>query len=148
MSKPQFEVEGWDDLVTAFMKLPAVAKQELEAAAVAGANLVLTEARSNLVKNKSFDSTDLYSSLHIQHEKLKPNDESVEKSVTWGSDVEDYAAAVELGHQVRNRKGGPYIGVSKARPFLRPAADKHRRKVMKMLTDAMNSALERWGENE
>jgi hypothetical protein len=56
----------------------------------------------------------------------------------------NYGHAVELGHDLANRKRGVRV---KARPYLRPAADQSKEQVITIVTAAMNAALEEFGRN-
>jgi len=148
MAKNKIKIEGLDETIKAFARLPYEARKSIEPAVRDGAAIVLNSARGKLEEHGSVISGKLKASLHVTLEKFPSSEMKVEDSVTWGDDVSVYASKVELGHQVRNRKGGPYIGVARAHPFLRPAADENREKVLRMMLDAMNNALDGFGDKK
>lgn len=54
-----------------------------------------------------------------------------------------YVAHVELGHKIK--RDGKTIATVPQTPFMRPAADRSKRDVRKIIKDAMNETLKKYG---
>ena len=134
-------IDGLDKLTKDLEKFAKEAVPPLGRVAHHGAESIRIRAKAK-VNNVSGD---LARSLRVKDSKLSSNKLYVGSYVTWGDDVRDYAAPLELGHNVKNVKDGPVIGHVKARPFLRPAADESKRNIKKWMIEAINKQIEKLG---
>jgi len=137
----EIKLEGLDELIEAFAKLPDKAAEMIKPAVEQAGNLVLEKAKQKV----SVGTGNLRDSLRLKKGRLKPGRAGIIHNITWGSDVRGYAAPLELGHSIRFKKGGPTLGKVEARPYLRPAADESKEQVLDIITNAMNKAIEEMG---
>jgi hypothetical protein len=137
------KVEGLDELIRAFAKLPDEAINTLKPAIKNDTKIILTKARANLVKHNKTGA--MSKSLKTNAPKrAKKYKYQIFASVYFAMEGR-HGVPLELGHSIRNRKNGPVYGHVSERPFLRPAADESRTQVISDVMDAMNSALDQWG---
>jgi hypothetical protein len=143
MSKARItRIDGLDDLVRDLERFTTKVMPELAKTSHASAEAMLTNARLR-IRNKSGD---LYRSLRTKDSALKQGRFFVSSFVTWGDDVREYAAPLELGHKIRNVKDGPVLGHVEQRPFLRPAADSQKRNIRKWMIETLNREIEKLGD--
>lgn len=155
------KIENVEDLVIAFNRLNSdKAVSYVVAASRASAEVILAKARANLVANGSTpagnpDNTgDLLRSLQIKQAKVRTAKWSrqfldtpiftVGPKYGKSANAANYGHAVELGHHLM--RGKKHVGESGAKPYLRPAADGSKEEVMALVTNAMNKALEEFGD--
>lgn len=139
-AKNQFYVEGLDELLRDVARFEAEALPAIVPAVKDAGDLLLGETRRELADVTTERSGDLRRSLYTKE--VVSEGASAISYLTWGDDVREYAAPLELGHALRRVKKGPEIGRAEAHPYLRPAADKNRKKVINIVRGGMNKALE------
>jgi HK97 gp10 family phage protein len=133
-----FEIIGLKELIKAFEQFGDIAVEELRKK-VDEAGEILLEATKAKVPVKSGKLRD---SLYLK----RPTSKKwvIANILTWGDDVRDYAAPLELGHHLvfmghdTDRRVPAY-------PFLRPAADESREKVFKIIIEGFDNSLEKLG---
>ena len=110
----------------------------------AGAEMVLKDAKMRVDK----DTKTLVGEIEVKRGKFKDGDWVVEAQGT-GNYTKYYAIFVELGHYssvwgtyLRPKGGGSLKGISPVhipkRPYLRPALNKNKRKIMQSFTNALD----------
>jgi len=139
--KASVKIEGLDELVKAFANFGGEAMESIAPAINEAGELVLARTKE-LVPEKSGQ---LKRSLYLKIYTPSKTAYKLYNIVTWGDDVRDYAMPLELGHNVKFGKDAPIVGRAPARPFMRPAADKSKREVVEIVTDAMNEAIDKIG---
>lgn len=135
-------IDGLDRLVKDMERFGKEAMPELQKTAHMAAEKILIDARSR-INNKTGK---LYRSLRVVDRPLVGDKFVVSSHVTWGDDVRDYAAPLELGHKIRNVKNGPILGQVKQHPFLRPAADANKRDYKNSMVEAINREIAKLGD--
>lgn len=133
------KIEGLDELINALATFGDDAKREIAPTVDSVSVDVLTSVKSK-VNNKTGQ---LSNSLHIKKEKSKSKYRLV-NYVTWGDDVREYAAALELGHHL------VFFGkdtTKRVQPhsFMRAGADAVADAVVKKMVVAMDDALNKLG---
>jgi HK97 gp10 family phage protein len=138
-SKANFEIIGLKELIKAFEEFGDIAIPEVRKKVDEAGELLLAKAREKVHVRYG----KLKSSLHLK----KPTSSKyvIENILTWGDDVRDYGAPLELGHNVKFGKNAPVVGYSRPRPFLRPAADESKRQVFKIITEGFDNAFKKFG---
>lgn len=132
-------LEGLDELIADFMKIGETAMPKLNTAVTDAGNVVLEKAKSKV----SVRTGKLRESLKLKKGVTKGY--KAYTTVTWGNDVREYAAPLELGHAIKFQKDGKVMGHVAPRPFLRPAADESEQQVTDVIVDGINKALEEMG---
>lgn len=140
MARTNFEIIGLNELIKAFAALGDDAMPYLVDATNAAGEIILQRTK----EKAPVGTGALRDSLKLKRATLKPGKYVVTGQITFDKDVA-YGVPVELGHGVRNKKGGPLLGAAKAHPFMRPAADESKQEVIDLITNAMNKALENMG---
>ena len=135
-------VEGLAELMKAFAKLPEDALEFVEKESYPPCEKIKHRARR-------------YLEPHIKTGKLfseglkitKPNKRRKYKYVVFSkvyfTSKTAYGVPLELGHNIV--KNGKVVGHVSAKPFLRPAADESKSDVINAMTQALNSALDKFG---
>jgi len=132
-------VDGLDELISAFMKLPDDALKYLQDAANDAGNVVLNKTKQNVPEGTG----QLKSKLKLgKAKKSSKYPYRVFSKVTFPNSVA-HGVPLELGHKLV--KNGNTYGAVSERPFLRPAADESGDDVTQRIADAMNKALENMG---
>jgi len=138
-SKNQTTVEGLDELISAFQKLGDEAIPYLLHGSDEAGGKVLQRAMSKV----SVDSGNVKQRLKVvKAKKSAKYPYRVFSKVTFSSEAA-YAVPLELGHRIVIE--GSNVGVSKERPFLRPAADESKDAVVNTIAASMNKALSEMG---
>lgn len=134
----EFKISGLEELLKAFKDLPDDAIKNLEPAADQAGDLLLTRAKQKV----PVESGKLKSSLCMK--KPTTGRFMVSRVITWGDDVREYAAPVELGHKLVlfGRSTDKRV---KERPFLRPAADESKNEVFKIMKQAIAKTIDEMG---
>jgi len=140
----EIKLEGLDELIEAFAKLPDEAAEMIKPAVEQAGKLVLEKAKEKV----PVDSGKLRDSLRLKKARQRPDSSGVIHYITWGPNVREYAAPLELGHAIRFKKGGPTHGRVAPRPYLRPAADESKEQVLDIVAKAMNRAIDEMGGRE
>lgn len=138
------EVDGLDELVDAFLKLGDEAMPKLKRAADAAGAVVLAKAKEKAPVNLGT----LQKSLRLKKKTWRKGQLVTYSSVTWGNDVREYAAPLELGHKFYFKDSSGRVirrGEVAPRPYLRPAADESKDQVFRIITGAMNEAIDAMG---
>lgn len=140
LARNNFRIEGLDELIRDLRKFPDEAKVKLQPKVNKGGDILLNKTREKVPKNTGA----LAESLYVKQNNRKKY--FIGNTLTWGDDVRDYAAAVELGHGLKmyGQDTGVYIH---EQPFLRPAADESADEVFKLLIDGMDEALSGLGDD-
>ncbi len=131
------KIVGLDELVKALDEFGGFAMPVLQKRSTQAADVVLQRARQKVPQK----SRALHNSLLVKEKPLERGKYRVLAYVTWGDDVREYAAPLELGHNVRFGKDAPVVGYAQPRPFLRPAADESKKDIKRAVIDAVNEAL-------
>jgi len=138
-SKNQTTIDGLDELIDAFMKLPEESLVFLKNASNSAGDIVLNKSK----QKAPVDTRNLQNSLKlVKAKKSSKYPYRVFSKVTLGKGSA-YAVPVELGHKLV--KNGNVVGAVNEKPFLRPAADESKNEVLSIVADAMNKALEQMG---
>jgi len=132
------KIEGLNELIEAFKKLGPDALKKIKPD-VKKSGEILLEA---IKKEVPVRTGKLRDSLHAKEP--RKTKETISATITWGDDVRDYAAPVELGHRLVYFGKKTWKSVE-AKPFLRPGADKSKKKVFDTLTDGMNRIMDDMG---
>jgi HK97 gp10 family phage protein len=138
------EIEGMEELINAFAALGDAAMPGLKKASDVAGAFVLERTKEKVPVRIAT----LKNSLYLKKRSWRKGQGVTFSTITWGDDVREYAAPVELGHKYKlTTKDGRVIssGEVPPRPFLRPAADESKEKVLSIITDAMNDAIDRMG---
>lgn len=129
--------EGLDDLMKDIAVFGTEATKLLVKDAEKAGNIVLNASKNNVSKYHKFSQAGtLRNSLKLKKSKTKLK---ATATVTWGNDVREYAAPLELGHAVKF--GDKVVGSAAPHPFLRPAADENEQKVKDVLVEGINEAV-------
>ena len=124
------KVDGLEELVKVFEKMPEVAQEALDSASKEAANVVLQSAK----RNCPVKSGKLRDSLDIKAEKTsKPTKRSYQvysKGVSQGG--VRYAFAVEAG-----------TSKAPAKPFLRPALDENKENIKKTISEKIIEEIDK-----
>jgi HK97 gp10 family phage protein len=133
------EVEGIEELMEAFAQLSEDAILKLSDPSVEAAKIVLEKAKS-----KTNDLTgELDKNLKITKPgRRKGRAYQVFAKVGFGEKAM-HGVPLELGHRIM--RDGKQIGTVKEKPFLRPAADETKGKVVEIMVNAMNKILDEMG---
>ena len=139
-SKSQTTVEGLDELIEAFMKLPDDALAYVKEGSISAAQTVCNRA-------KELVPVDTDKTRQLLYVKKPSKSAKAKYKVLSTIGAKKGAAALaplELGHKL------VYMGrrtdtVIAPRPFLRPAADQNKENVVSAIADSMNKALEQMG---
>ena len=153
------EIEGMDELIKEFNKFGETAMPYLLSATKYATRIVWDAARANVIKNKSVKSGVLLGSLKINEAKIsKHNRMIVTGTVGLGNETDyvsengkkgNYAVQVELGHVQRARLvggGSEFIGIVGEKPFMRPAADENKERVVNVIINGLNKAIGELGD--
>lgn len=133
------EIEGLDELITAFMKLPDEAMEYLKDASNVSGNMILEKAKQKVPVKSSL----LKSKLKLTKAKRSDNKPySINARITVGKGAA-YIVPLELGHKLV--RSGNTVGKVEERPFLRPAADESKQAVATIMTSAMDKAINEMG---
>jgi HK97 gp10 family phage protein len=133
-----FEIDGLKELVAAFEKLGPDALKQIKPDVKKAGNILLDAIKQEVPVRTG----KLKNSLHAK-EPRKSN-ETISTTITWGDDVRDYAAPVELGHRLVYFGKKTWKSVA-AKPFLRPGADKSKEKVFKTIGDGLSRTIDNMG---
>jgi HK97 gp10 family phage protein len=146
MAINSFEIEGLNELIKALEGFTDQAMPYVKDASNEGGAVVLEKAKE-LVPT---DTKNLKEHLVLRKvSTINPNKPIAFSRVTAKKGAA-YYIPLELGHNLvsRTRKilgQGATIGFVKARPFLRPAADISKNKVVDITVNALNKALDNIG---
>jgi HK97 gp10 family phage protein len=133
-----FEIEGLDKLIKDCARLGDDAMPYLKEAADNGGEYVLAKTKEKVPVRTG----ELKRKLKLSKMSVKKGKYKIYSSVTFGKGVA-YGVPLELGHKLVIK--GKTVGTVKEKPYLRPAADESKEKVIDVITKAMNKALEDWG---
>lgn len=138
------EVEGLDKLIRDFDKLGERAMPYLESAIRYSVGQIAADARANINDlndvHNGYPPGNLRRSLVYDMSKYKTgNPYTATGTVAIDGEKAPYGTAVELGHGYR--KGERNSRKTPPHPFLRPAADKNKARVAKIMVNAMERAL-------
>lgn len=138
-SKNQTIVEGLDDLISAFQRLGDEAIPYLMNGSNEAGGVVLRNAKLKV----PVDSGNAKLRLKvIKAKKSAKYPYRVFSKVTFSREAA-YAVPLELGHRII--VNGKNVGVTRERPFLRPAADESKEEVVRAIAASMNKALGEMG---
>jgi len=137
------EVEGLDRLIRDFDKLGDKAMPYLESAIRYSVGQIAADARAKINDlddiHNGYLPGNLRRSLVFDMGKYKvSNPYTATGTVMIDGDKAPYGTAVELGHGYRR---GDKSRLTPPHPFLRPAADKNKARVAKIMVNAMERAL-------
>ena len=136
------EIEGLDELITAFMKLPDDAMLYLEQASNVAGNVVLQKTKEKVPEKSGLLKSKL-KLIKARKSDKKPYALNARVTVSKGA---EHITPLELGHKlIRN---GRTYGKVEAKPFLRPAADESKSAVAEIMTSAMDGAIREMGGNK
>lgn len=138
------KVEGLDELLKACKNMPDKVVPYMETASLKGAKKVLARAKAKVLPHRKTGA--LLKSLKVNTPKRRntPKYKYNVFSRVYFTYKGRHGVPLELGHRiVRN---GKKIGTVKEKPFLRPAADESTEEVMTAITEALNKALEEFGD--
>jgi hypothetical protein len=145
------KVEGLDALMKAFEKLGDEAIKDVEEASITSAGVIKSRAVT-LAPGPTGRSSGKWAHApgNLKNKikatsprKSRKNKLKITASVSFGTGAA-YGVPVELGHKVL--RNGKVVGEAAEKPFLRPAADENRGTVEKNVIDAINRALDDWGD--
>ena len=138
------KTEGLDELVKAFYKLGSEAVPFMTKGINEAGEVVLAKARQKAPIGKmSGHSGTLKKGIERYKIKFVKNQPFSMSSLIGLSEDVQYGVSVELGHQII--RNGKSVGIAKAKPFLRPAADESREEVIKIMSNALDKALDELG---
>lgn len=137
-ARNDFRVEGLKELVKAFDDFPDIAREEMQTKVDEAGEFLLQKTKEKVPVR----SGALRDSLHLK----KPRSKKwvMVNILTWGNDVREYAAPVELGHRLVYFGKRTLRSVA-PRPFLRPAVDENREKIFDIITSGIDKALAKLG---
>lgn len=139
-SQSQTTVEGLDELIKAFQQLPDDALKYVKEGSISAAQKVCDRAKQLVPENTGATKRLLYVKKPTASAKAKYK---VLSTITAKKGAAALAP-LELGHRLVYF--GKQTGVNvEPRPFLRPAADESKEKVVSEMADSMNKALEQMG---
>lgn len=131
------EIEGLDELIAAFMKLPDEAMNDLTTSVNIAGNLVLQKAKDKVsVKSGELKRT-------LKFVKAKRSEKKPYKITGKITSKHFYMNFLELGHRIVRNKTA--YGKVEAKPFLRPAADESKQAVADIITESMNKSINEMG---
>lgn len=138
-------VEGLDELIKALNEFgPDVMPHIRQTVEVATQSITL-KAKEKAAQYTQYSQTGaLVASLRTKTTRLKKTDTKTLSYVTWGDDVRDFAAPLELGHDFVSNKG-KITGHAAPHPFLRPAADEKKEEYIDTIIGGMNHAMDLMG---
>jgi HK97 gp10 family phage protein len=142
-SNNYFTIENLDQLNKAVEKMKTNGFTEMQQAVDAASEDLLEKVKAK-VPHKWHSGEKLRNSLYTKRSTEKVG-EQVANIITWGDDVRDYAAPLELGHMLVAR--GTETGIPiMPRPFMRSAFDENSERIMDFITERMNKVLDEFGE--
>jgi HK97 gp10 family phage protein len=141
-SNNYFTVENLDQLKKAVDKLKADGMTVMQETVDSAAEDLLEKVR-NKVPNKWSKAGKLKSSLYT---KRSNEDGKIANIITWGDDVRNYAAPLELGHMQVAAYGHPTQNPIQPYPFMRSAFDENEDRIYDFIVDRMNKILDDFGE--
>lgn len=134
------KIEGLDELVKAFAELGEDAVQELREPTIKAAEIVKERAKTH-IHNRSGD---LAKSLKVSKpSKRSKNKYAVISQVQIGKGGR-HGIPLELGHRLVYFGHKTYTHIPE-KPFLRPAADESKEEVIGIITESMNTTIDRMG---
>ena len=136
-------IEGLDELIEAFMKLPEDAMKYVKAGSDKAGNVVLAKAQAKVpIKTRNLKGK-------LKLGKAKKSDKypyRVFSKVTAAKGAA-YMTPLELGHHLVFMGHDTDTDIA-PRPFLRPAADESKDEVVSIITESLNKALDEMGGNK
>ena len=142
----EVEIRGLNELIFAFSNLSDDIRKKVTPAVNEAGDLVLQRAKEKVSKyHKYSQAGTLKNSLYLKKAVYRKGALKASCTITWGDDVRKYAAPLELGHAIRNVKGGPILGRAEPHPFLRPAADESKKETADIITKAIDRTLQEMG---
>jgi FAD/FMN-containing dehydrogenase len=143
-SKNYFTVENLDQLGKAIDRMKAEGFTVIRES-VDKASKDLLQKVKDKVPHKWSKAGQLKNSLYT----IKSNEKTdgyIANIITWGDDVRDYAAPLELGHAQALAYGHPTDNYIQPNPFMRSAFDENADRIYDFIVDRMNKALETFGD--
>jgi len=136
-----FEIEGLKDFIKDLEGFTKDAEKEMVPFVDKSGDLLLSKTKQKV----NVDTGKLKNSLFLR--RLRPRNGVTRNILTWGDDVRDYAAPLELGHNLVlfGKRTLKHIA---ARPFMRPAADESKEKVFKTLIIGLNIIINKLGDKK
>ena len=134
-----FEIVGLDDIIRDLSNFGPEGQAEVKPYVDKAGDILLDKTREKV----SVDTEALKKSLFLK--RLRSKKGLIRNILTWGNDVRQYAAPLELGHGLVFM-GHPTLKFVKAKPYLRPAADESKEAVYKTIFDGINKALDKLGK--
>ena len=136
-------IEGLDELIEAFMKLPEDAMQYVKDGSNEAGNVVLAKAQAKV----PVKTGNLKGKLKLgKAKKSSKNPYQVFSKVTAGKGAA-YMTPLELGHHLVFMGHDTDTDIE-PRPFLRPAADESKDEVASIIAESLNKALDEMGGNK
>jgi hypothetical protein len=132
-------IDGLDDIIRDIDKFGEKAMSMIDPIVAEGGNILLQATKDKVHVGNYPGGGALEKSLNVKKQKSKQK--RIVYNITWGKDVQAYAAPLELGHGLVFM-GHPTNKRVPAYPYLRPAADENKEKIYKMLFAGLNKALE------
>jgi len=146
-SRNNFEVIGLEELAIALSNQESEIRAAAKIAMDKAGDLLLSATRKKLGAVTRRDTGKLSRSLRIKRDNSGSKNAVLSNALTWGDDVRDYAAPLELGHDLTawGRETGIPI---EPRPFLRPAADENKDEIFDIIEKHVDEALKKFGDNK
>jgi HK97 gp10 family phage protein len=133
-------IEGLDELIEAFMKLPEEALAYVREGSNSAAQAVCNKAKQLV----PIDTGDTQKLLYVRKATASKKAKYKVLSIIAAKKGAAAIGPLELGHKLVYF-GKPTDRHIEARPFLRPAADENKENVVSTIADSMNKALEQMG---
>ena len=143
-SKNYFTVENLDQLKKALDRMKSEGSTIIQEAVDKASDDLLDKVRSR-VPQKWSKAEQLKKSLYTRRSKEK-TEGYIASIITWGDDVRDHAAPLELGHAQAFAYGHPTDNYIQPHPFMRSAFDENADRIYDFIVDRMNKALETFGD--
>ena len=132
-------ITGLDEILRDIDKFGEKAMSMIDPIVAEGGDILLQAAKEKVRVGKYPGGGALKKSVNVKKQKTK--NKKIIYNITWGKDVQAYAAPLELGHGLVFM-GHPTNKRVLAYPYLRPAADENKEKIYKILFAGLNKALE------
>ncbi len=142
-ARNDFSIKGLNELMKAYKNLPKQMEESLRAATDKGGEILLNNTRQEAAPYNRYSKTGkLVKSLYIK--RAPHRNHTYTPVLTWGDDVREYAAPLELGHHLVFFGKDTPVRIP-AKPFLRPGADKSGEQMISLQKQAANKTFDEMG---
>ena len=137
----KFEIVGLQDFINDIEDFTKNAQRDLVPYVDQAGDVLLKEIKANTPT----DTGALKESLYHKRPRLRKG--VTRKIVTWGNDVRDYEAAVELGHNLVFFSKPTFKHIPET-AFMRKSTDNKKEKVFKMLIIGIGIVMKKLGDDK